>query len=70
MEVETMQSMFTAFQDKPKSLPTWPPRQTPVRFFDLHPVGAILRSLFLSSLLWIFLAFTLYSVYSFVVAAK
>jgi hypothetical protein len=70
MEVETMQSMFTAFQVKPKSLPTWPPRQTPVRFFDLHPVGAILRSLFLSSLLWLFLAFTLYSVYSFVVAAK
>ena len=65
-----MQSMFTAFQDKPKSLPTWPPRQAPVRFFDLHPVGAILRSLFLSSLLWFFLALTLYSVYSFVVAAR
>ena len=65
-----MQSMFTAFQAKPKTLNTWPPQQASTRFFDVHPVGAILRSLFLSSLLWIFLAFTLYSVYSYVVAAK
>jgi hypothetical protein len=50
--------------------PAWPSQQASGRFFDLHPVGAILRSLFLSSLLWIFLAFSLYSVYSLVVAAK
>ncbi|MEO6983610.1 MAG: hypothetical protein ABI072_10920 [Edaphobacter sp.] len=69
-----MQSMFSAlfttFQPKPKALDTWPPQQASTRYFDLHPVGAILRSLFLSSLLWVFLAFTLYSVYTFVVAAK
>ena len=65
-----MQSMFTTFQGKPKNVNTWPPQQASTRFFDVHPVGAILSSLFLSSLLWLFLAFTLYSVYSYVVAAK
>ena len=52
--------------------PLWPSssQQTPTHFFDLHPVGAILRSLLMSSLLWILLAFALYSVYSFVVTTK
>ncbi|HTD97031.1 MAG TPA: hypothetical protein VK627_08880 [Edaphobacter sp.] len=39
-------------------------------FFATHQVGAVIRSLFLSSLLWVFLAFSLYTVYSFVVAAN
>ena len=63
---------FSALQAKYKRViqPTWPSQQTRGSFFDTHPVGSILRSLFLSSLLWIFLAFTLYTVYSFVVAEK
>ncbi len=35
-------------------------------YLDTHPIGEILRSLFLSSLLWIGLAIILYTVYSMV----
>lgn len=58
---------FTSTQSKSSLSPTWPPEQQPTGFFDLHPIGAVLRSLLMSSLLWILLAFALYSVYSFVV---
>lgn len=62
-----MQSMFTNLHKSPP--PTaWPSRQTPTNFFDAHPVGDILGSLVMSSLLWIVLAFALYSVYTFLVA--
>jgi hypothetical protein len=63
---------FSALQAKYKRViqPTWPSQKSQGSFFDVHPVGSILRSLFLSSLLWIFLGFTLYTVYTFVVAAK
>ncbi len=36
-------------------------------FFQNHPVGEIVRSLFFSSLLWMMLAVALYGVYSIVV---
>jgi hypothetical protein len=73
MEVETMQSTaFTNLQAKYRRVtrPSWPSQQNAGGFFDVHPVGSLLRSLFLSSLLWVFLAFTIYTVYSYVVAAK
>jgi hypothetical protein len=38
-------------------------------YFRTHPVGEIVRSLFLSSLLWIFLAIALYTVYTMVAGA-
>lgn len=60
---------FTSMQKSP-STPVWPSHENQTGFFDLHPIGAILRSLLMSSLLWILLAFALYSVYSFVVTTK
>jgi len=60
---------FTTMQKNPAA-PAWPSQQNPTSFFDLHPIGAVLRSLLMSSLLWILLAFALYSVYSFVVTTK
>jgi len=57
---------FTSMQKTP-SASAWPSQQTPTGFFDLHPIGAILRGLLMSSLLWVLIAFALYSVYSFVV---
>jgi hypothetical protein len=38
-------------------------------FFDLHPIAVIVRSLFLSSLLWAFLAIVVYTVYTMIVGA-
>jgi hypothetical protein len=35
-------------------------------FFQNHPVGEVVRSLFFSSILWMLLAITLYAVYSMV----
>lgn len=58
---------FTSTQPKSTLSPSWPPEQQPTGFFDLHPIGAVLRNLLMSSLLWVLLAFALYSVYSFVV---
>ena len=65
-------STFTTLQAKYRRVirPSWPSQQNAGSFFDVNPIGSILRSLFLSSLLWVFLAFTLYTVYSYVVAAK
>jgi hypothetical protein len=39
-------------------------RDTNPGFFDLHPVVEVVRSLFLSSLLWALLAATVYTVYT------
>ena len=36
-------------------------------FFYIHHVGDIVRSLFLSSLLWVFLAIAIYTVYTMIV---
>jgi len=41
-------------------------RSTAAEFFLTHPILPVLRSLFLSSLLWIFLALALYGVYTLV----
>lgn len=49
---------------------TWPPQRSSNSYFDLHPIGSVLRSIFMSSLLWAFLAFVVYNVYTFVLAAK
>jgi hypothetical protein len=57
-------------REKSSTQPTWPPQRTSNKYFDLHPIGSVIRSLFMSSLLWVFLAFTVYSVYSYVLAAK
>jgi hypothetical protein len=39
-------------------------------FFNAYPVGEMVRGLFLSSILWIFLALAVYTVYSMVLGAK
>ncbi len=39
-------------------------------FFNTYPVGEMVRGLFLSSILWIFLALAVYTVYSMVLGAK
>jgi len=57
-------------RQKTSSQATWPPQRTSNSYFTLHPIGSVLRSIFLSSLLWVFLAFVVYNVYTFVVAAK
>jgi hypothetical protein len=36
------------------------------RYFATHPVGQVVRSLFFSSVLWVALAFVLYTVYTMV----
>jgi len=37
-------------------------------FFDVHPIGEILRSLFLSSILWVLIAAGVYMLYSMIVS--
>jgi hypothetical protein len=39
-------------------------------FFNAYPVGEMVRGLFLSSLLWVFLAMAVYMVYAMVLGAK
>ncbi len=52
-------------QFRSKDLSSQPTRpQTGEGFFDLHPVVDIVRSVFLSSLLWVCLAYTVYTVYN------
>lgn len=45
-------------------------RSSAAGFFTTHPVLPVLRGLFLSSLLWIFLAFALYGVYTLIVGTS
>ena len=42
----------------------------PNSFFAVHPVGEIIRGLFLSSLLWVLLAIAVYFVYSLVLGTN
>jgi hypothetical protein len=42
-------------------------RNRPTGFFQAHPIGEVIRSLFFSSILWMLLAVALYGVYSMVV---
>lgn len=39
-------------------------------FFEAHPIGEIIRGLFLSSLLWVLLAIAVYMVYSMVLGVS
>jgi hypothetical protein len=40
------------------------------RFFENHPIGDVLRSLFFSSILWMLLAIALYAVYTMVAGSR
>jgi hypothetical protein len=56
---------FPLLQFRSKDLSSASPRQgLQAGFFDLHPVADIVRSVFVSSLLWAFLAFAVYTVYT------
>jgi len=56
---------FPLLQFRSKELSTPSPRQSlQSGFFDLHPLADIVRSVFFSSLLWAFLAFAVYTVYT------
>ncbi len=44
-------------------------RNSGENFFSLHHVGDIVRSLFLTSLLWVFLAVGVYTVYTMIAGA-
>jgi hypothetical protein len=57
----SLQSRFKSFTDR-GSRPSSPPG-----FFETHAVGDVVRSLFLSSILWAFLIFAVYEVYSMIV---
>jgi hypothetical protein len=41
-----------------------------VSFFEAHPIGEIIRGLFLSSVLWVLLAIAVYMVYSMVLGVS
>ena len=45
-------------------------RPSSTGFFEAHPVGEVVRSLFLSSILWMLLAIVLYAVYSMVAGSR
>lgn len=45
-------------------------RASSTGFFESHPVGEVVRSLFLSSILWMLLAIALYAVYSMIVGSR
>jgi hypothetical protein len=38
-------------------------------FFEVHPIGEIIRGLFFSSILWVLLAIVVYMVYSMVLSS-
>jgi hypothetical protein len=68
MEAIKMQSpAFPSFQEKYKGFNNpGPGHSTPTGYFSTHPIAEIVRSLFLSSILWMLLAIVLYGVYSLV----
>ena len=45
-------------------------RTSSTGFFEAHPVGEVVRSLFFSSILWMLLAIVLYAVYSMVAGSR
>jgi hypothetical protein len=63
-------SALLALQEKYRHFRSATPSENPSGFFDTHAVGPILRSFFFTSLLWVFLALTIYTVYSFIVSAN
>ena len=72
MEVETMQTpAFPSLQSRDKSFTNQgSDRTSSTGFFEAHPVGEVVRSLFFSSILWMLLAIVLYAVYSMVAGSR
>jgi hypothetical protein len=61
---------FPALQSRLKSFTARSSNRSSVPgFLDTHPVVDVVRSLFLSSILWAILAVTVYEVYSMIVGA-
>lgn len=56
----SLQSRYKSFNEQRSD------RTSPTRFFENHPVGDVLRSLFFSSILWMLLAIVIYAVYTMV----
>jgi len=46
------------------------PQNGTASFFEAHPIGEIIRGLFLSSVLWVLLAIAVYMVYSMVLGVS
>jgi hypothetical protein len=62
---------FPSLQSNDKSFTNRGSDRTPsTGFFEAHPVGEVVRSLFFSSILWMLLAIALYAVYSMVVGSR
>ena len=59
----SLQSRDKSFTDRRSD------RTSSTAFFEAHPVGEVVRSLFFSSILWVLLAVALYAVYSMVVGS-
>jgi hypothetical protein len=57
------------FRSKELSNPI-PRQSSSTGFFDLHPIAVIVRSLFLSSVLWVLLAIAVYTVYTMIVGPR
>jgi|HubBroStandDraft_6_1064221.scaffolds.fasta_scaffold3390095_2 hypothetical protein len=57
----SLQSRFKSFTDRGSR------RSSPPGFFETHAVGDVVRSLFVSSILWAVLAVGVYEVYSMIV---
>lgn len=56
---------FSLIQFRSKDLSSLPSKQNSGdHFFHAHPLSDVVRSVFVSSLLWGFLAITVYTVYS------
>ena len=61
---------FPSLQSNDKSFTNRGSDQTSsTGFFESHPVGEVVRSLFFSSILWMLLAIVLYAVYTMVVGS-
>ena len=60
----SLQSRYKSFTE-PRS-----DRTSSTGFFETHPVGEVVRSLFFSSILWMLLAIVLYAVYSMVAGSR
>jgi hypothetical protein len=62
---------FPFLQSKDKSFTNrGSDRASSTGFFEAHPVGEVVRSLFFSSILWMLLAIALYAVYSMVAGSR
>jgi hypothetical protein len=62
---------FPSLQSRDKSFtPRGSDQASSTGFFEAHPVGEVVRSLFFSSILWMLLAIVLYAVYSMVASSR